>query len=84
MEEIKMSEQIKKVTLIDEYDQPFELVVVATLKINDTEYAILNDEEDDEDYIFKIEKIGDEEQFEIVEDEEELQEVIDAYYELND
>ncbi|MCK8058915.1 MULTISPECIES: DUF1292 domain-containing protein [unclassified Fusibacter] len=79
-----MSDSIKRVTLLDEYDQPFELVVVATLKINDTEYAILNDEEDDEDYIFRIEKKGDEETFEIVENEDELQEVIDAYYELNE
>ena len=79
-----MNNEIKRVTLLDENDQPFELVVVATLKINDTEYAILNDEEDDEDYIFRIEKHGDDEHFEIVDNEEELQEVIDAYYELNE
>ncbi len=79
-----MSEQVKRVTLFDEDDQPLELVVVATLKINDTEYAILFDEQEDEDYIFRIVQDGESEQFEIIENEEELQEVIDAYYELQE
>lgn len=79
-----MSEEIRRVTLIDENDQPLELVVVATLKINEVEYAILFDEQEDEDYIFRVTTKDDEEQFEMIESEEELQEVIDAYYELQD
>jgi len=79
-----MSEEIKRVTLFDEDEQPFELIVVATLKINDTEYAILHDETEDEDYIFKVITTGEEDQFEVIENEEELNEVIEAYYELED
>lgn len=79
-----MAEEIKRVTLFDEDEQPLELVVVATLKINDTEYAILFDEQEDEDYIFRVVQDGDQEQFEIIDNEEELQEVIDAYYELQE
>jgi len=80
-----MSDTVKKVTLYDENDQPFELVVEADLKINETEYAILHDDENDEDYIFKVVKHdGSDETFEMIESEAEMQEVIDAYYELDD
>ncbi len=80
-----MTEEVKRVTLYDEDEKPFELVVVATLKINDTEYAILFDEVEEEDYIFRMTKDSDgDDQFEIIESEDEVQEVIDAYYELQD
>lgn len=80
-----MTEEVKRVTLYDEDVNPFELVVVATLKINDMEYAILFDEVEEEDYIFRMTKDEDgEDQFEMIDNEDEVQEVIDAYYELQD
>lgn len=80
-----MTEEVKRVTLYDEDVNPFELVVVATLKINDMEYAILFDEVEEEDYIFRMTKDEDgDDQFEMIDNEEEVQEVIDAYYELQD
>lgn len=72
----------KKVTLIGDDGQVMVLTVVATLKINDTEYAILNDPIEDEDYIFTVIQDADGERFEIIDNEEEVQEVIEAYYEL--
>ncbi len=73
------------ITLIDEETgEKKEFEVVATLKINDTEYAILlpTDEDTDEGLVFKVVKENGEEILQYVDNDEEIEEVAKAYDEM--
>ncbi len=72
------------ITLFDEDDRLIEMEVVATLKLDRKEYAILHDGARDEDVIFGVNTVDEQQQFYLVEDESECQAVVDAYYELVD
>ncbi len=72
------------ITMLDENNQPISMEVVAALKVNDVDYAILKDALSDEDYIFKVSGDPENQTFEIIEDESLQREVVDAYYELID
>ncbi len=75
---------MNKITLFNDSQQPVEMEIIATLQLNNRDYAILHAIDDDEDYIFKVTSEGDENVFSHVEDETERQDIIDAYYELVD
>lgn len=87
-----MSEEMDIILLYDEDGNESEFEVVATLEVEDNEYAILlprddsrdpDAEEVDEAYVLRIEQ--DENGEDIltgIDDEEELNMVIDAYEEL--
>ncbi len=73
---------MKTITLFDDDQQPIEMEIIATLQLNNRDYAILHVAEEDQDYIFAVDSEGDEKLFSIVEDATERRDVIDAYYEL--
>lgn len=72
------------ITLMDENNKETEFEVIATLEINETEYAILLplDEETDEALVFKIARDNGEEILEYVDNDEEINMVAQAYDEL--
>lgn len=77
-------EQNNIITLLDENNKETEFEVVVTLKLNDTEYAILLplDEETDEGLVFKVVIENGEEILRYVESDEEIDRVAQAYEEL--
>ena len=78
-------EQSDIVELFDENGNPVQFNIIATLDVDEQEYAILsNVEDEDEVLIFRVSEEDDEYVFETIEDEEELQAVIEAYNELLD
>lgn len=87
-----MSDEMDIILLYDEEGNETEFEVVATLELDDNEYAILlprDDErdpdadEEEEAYILRIEQDDDGEDVLVgIEDEEELNAVIEAYEEL--
>ncbi|MCT4565377.1 MAG: DUF1292 domain-containing protein [Maledivibacter sp.] len=72
------------ISLMDENNKETEFEVIATLEINETEYAILLplDEETDEALVFKIARENGEEILEYVDNDEEINMVAEAYDEL--
>lgn len=74
------------ITLLDENNEEKEFQVVATLEINETEYAILLplDEDTNEGLVFKIIEENGEEVLEYVESDKEIDMVAKAYEELAD
>lgn len=74
------------ITLLDENNEEKEFQVVATLEINETEYAILLplDEDTNEGLVFKIIEENGEEVLEYVESDKEIDMVAKAYEELVD
>ncbi len=87
-----MSEEMDVILLYDEDGNESEFEVVATLEVNENEYAILlpkdeardpDVEEVEEAYILRIEQDDNGEDVLVgIEDEEELSMVIEAYEEL--
>ncbi|MDK2866164.1 MAG: hypothetical protein PWP51_2223 [Clostridiales bacterium] len=73
------------VELFDDNGNPVQFNIIATLEVDEQEYAILsNVDDDDEVLIFKVTEEDEEFIFETIDDEEELQAVIEAYNELLD
>lgn len=70
------------VMLLDEDGNKVAREIIASLKVNNKSYAILHDAENDEDMIFEVIEQAGEDLFKAVEDPDELQDIIDAYYEL--
>ncbi len=72
------------ITLLDENDQETDFEVIATLKVNGTDYAILIplNELGDEAFIFKMIEENGEYVLECIEDDEEFNMVADAYEKL--
>lgn len=70
------------VMLLDEDGNEVARDIIASLKVNNKSYAILHDADNDEDMIFEVIEQAGEDVFKVVEDPDELQDVIDAYYEL--
>lgn len=72
------------IQLMDDEGNLIDFEVLADLKVNDTEYAILGPvgAEDGEAVVFRIKKENGEDLLEIVTDDEELLIVEEAYYEL--
>lgn len=71
------------VELFDEDGNSVHFNIIATLELDEKEYAILsNVEDEDEVLIFKVIEEDDEFIFETISDEEELEAVIQAYNEL--
>lgn len=81
-------ENENKITLIDDNGKEIEFGIVATLEVNESEYAILEalDEGEKEEgvVIFKIVNLDGEEVLESIQNEEELNLVLQAYEELLD
>ena len=87
-----MSDEMDIILLYDEEGNETEFEVVATLELDDNEYAILLPRDDERDpdaeeveeaYILRIELDDDGEDVLVgIEDEEELNAVIEAYEEL--
>ncbi len=87
-----MSEEMDMIVLYDEDGNETEFEVVATLEVDENEYAILLPRDDsrdpeaeivDEAYVLRIEQDESGEDILVgIEDEEELNAVIDAYEEL--
>jgi len=87
-----MNEDMDLIVLYDEDGNETEFEVIATLELDDNEYAILlpsdadidpESEEVDEVYILRMEKDENGEDVLVgIEDEEELNDVINAYEEL--
>ncbi len=87
-----MSEEMDMIVLYDEDGNETEFEVVATLEVDENEYAILLPRDDsrdpeaevaDEAYVLRIEQDDSGEDILVgIEDEEELNAVIDAYEEL--
>ncbi|WP_053957074.1 DUF1292 domain-containing protein [Inediibacterium massiliense] len=72
-----------KITLIDENEKEIDFEIIATLNIEETEYAILQPLDDEEGVvIFKIIDVDGEEVLENIQDDEELSQVLSAYEEL--
>lgn len=73
-------------TFFDEDGNEILLELVASYKVNDTDYALLHPAEADEDEVVvcRITMDGDEEVLELVTDEEEIQFAFEAYEELTD
>ncbi|MFZ5965989.1 MAG: DUF1292 domain-containing protein [Bacillota bacterium] len=69
------------VTLKDEEGNATDFEVLATLEVNETEYAVLLPVDDDaeEAFIFRIVENNGEHSLEIVEDDEEFDAVAEAY-----
>ena len=68
------------IELINDEGQVERLVVEATFHVDDTQYAVLHEINSDEGMIYCLEETEDGEIiFNIVEDEEELEEVIEIY-----
>ncbi len=73
------------VELFDDNGNPVKFNIIATLELDDQEYAILsNVEDEDEVLIFKVTEEDAEFVFETISDEEELESVIQAYNDLMD
>jgi len=74
------------ITLLDENGQETDFEVIATLEVNESEYAILMplDSEREEAFIFKMVQEEGEYVLECVEDDEEFDAVSAAYEELMD
>ncbi len=71
----------EKIILKAENGDDVSFDLIASLKVENTDYAILHDIENDEDLIFKV--LGDEEkEFILITAEDEIKLVSDAYYEL--
>lgn len=71
------------VELFDENGKPVKFNIIATLELDEQEYAILsNVEDEDEVLIFRVSEEDEEFVFETISDEEELEAVITAYNEL--
>lgn len=68
----------------DEEGNEISFELVADFKLDDTEYALLRPEDsaEDEVAVFRITMENDEEVLELVDDEEEIASVLDAYEEL--
>jgi len=68
----------------DEDGNEIAFELVGTLKVNDTEYALLRpeDAEEDEVAIFRILEEDGEEVLSVVEDEDEINTVLEVYEEL--
>ncbi|QXM05979.1 DUF1292 domain-containing protein [Crassaminicella indica] len=83
-EEVVRMENENIITLLDDSGKEIDFEIVATLKIEDIEYAILSpvDENDEGVVIFKIIDSEGKEVLENVQDEKELNQVISAYEEL--
>jgi len=79
---MNMNENIQ---LMDEDGNVIEFEIIANLKVNDTEYAILEpaDTDGDEAIVFRVRKEMGEDILEIVTSDEELLTVEEAYYELS-
>jgi len=87
-----MSDEMDIILLYDEEGNETEFEVVATLELDENEYAILLPRDDERDpdaeeveeaYILRIEQDDDGEDVLVgIEDEEELNAVIEAYEEL--
>ncbi len=73
------------VELFDDNGNPVKFNIIATLELDEQEYAILsNVEDEDEVLIFKVSEEDEEFIFETISDEDELESVIQAYNELMD
>jgi len=73
------------VELLDENGEKTTFNIIATLELDEQEYAILSNVDDEEEVlIFKVTEENEEFVFETIEDEAELNAVIDAYNELLD
>jgi len=73
------------VELFDDNGNPVKFNIIATLELDDQEYAILsNVEDEDEVLIFKVTEEDAEFVFETISDEEELESVIQAYNDIMD
>ncbi len=79
---MNMNENIQ---LMDEDGNVIEFEIIANLKVNDTEYAILEPAgtDGDEAIVFRVRKEMGEDLLEIVTSDEELLTVEEAYYELS-
>ncbi len=77
-------ENDNKVTLLDENGRETEFEVIATLEVNEKEYAILlpTNEETEEAFIFKMVEEDGEYVLECVENDEEFDAVAEAYQEI--
>ncbi len=73
------------VELLDENGNPVQFNVIANLELDEQEYAILSNVNDEEEIlIFKVTEENDEFVFESIDDEAILDAVIEAYNELVD
>ncbi len=80
-----MDDEIEIITLEDDEGNSVEFIVIATLKLDDTEYAILAEKEDPTQIMaFRVIENGDDFELEGVEDDEELDQVILAFAELQE
>ncbi|MGX8795522.1 DUF1292 domain-containing protein [Fusibacter sp. JL298sf-3] len=77
------------VELIDENGNPVTFTIIANLELDDQAYAILTSEEEDPDsedelevIVFRVTEEDEEFVFETIEDENELNEVVEAYNQL--
>lgn len=72
------------IILLDENNKEQEFEVIASLSIDDTEYAILvpTDEDGEEGFVFKIVDDNGEEILQVVDSDDELAKVSKAYEEL--
>lgn len=78
-------EQSDIVELFDENGIAVKFNIIANLELDEQEYAILSNMNDEEEVlIFKVTEENDEFVFESIENEEELDAVIEAYNELLD
>lgn len=73
------------IQLMDEEGNLIDFSIIANLKVNDTEYAILEavDSEMEEAVVFRVTKDKGEDILELVTDDDELLTVEEAYYELS-
>ncbi len=75
--------EVEIVTLEDDEGNAVDFVVIATLKLDDTEYALLAEKKNPaEIMVFRVEDYGDDFVLEGVDNEEELDQVMLAYAEL--
>lgn len=78
-------EESDVVELFDENGVAVKFNIIANLELDEQEYAILSNVNDEEEVlIFKVMEENDEFVFESIENEEELDAVIEAYNELLD
>jgi uncharacterized protein YrzB (UPF0473 family) len=84
LNEVIIMENDNIVTLLDEHGKETEFEVIATLEVNEAEYAILLplDAEDEEAFIFKMVEEDGKYTLECVEDDEEFDAVAAAYEDL--
>lgn len=74
------------ITLLDENDKEQEFEIIASMTIENVEYAILvpTDEDGEEGFVFKIVEDNGEEILQVVDNDEELAKVSKAYEEMVD